>query len=81
VDDIVTKGDISLSNTDFASLSSRSIKGYVVSRKMKVSEALDPLLKTYSFDIIEEDSKLKSKIYNNATSLRTISTTDIGIST
>jgi len=80
LEDIVSKSDISINNIDFTSLSSINVNGYSVSRKMKVSEALDPLLKTYRFDLIEEDNKLKSIVYNNASSLKTISSTEIGVS-
>ena len=77
--DILERG-LDNSQIDVSILSSDNLRGYAISRPMSIKEAITPLLTTYSFELKEEDGKLKA--YKNAgnTNVETINSKLVGVS-
>ncbi len=55
---IVAKSELLSTKYDFSALSSDTVRGYVISKVSDIRSALEPLIATYSFDLIEENDKI-----------------------
>jgi len=49
-----------VSDTNFTSLESIIVDGYIIDAQKTLTAIMDPLAKLYAFDLIEEDGKIKS---------------------
>jgi hypothetical protein len=77
-DDITARSGLPVSKYNYSSLNA-TVKGYHIANKMPIKDALEPLTAAYTFDIIEEDSKIVAKPYSSSnTSIRTLTTQEVG---
>jgi len=77
-EDITARSGLPASKYNYSSLNA-TVKGYHIANKMPIKDALEPLTAAYTFDIIEEDSKIVAKPYSSSnTSIRTLTTQEVG---
>ncbi len=64
-EEITAKSGLSSTKYDYSSLSAININGYIIGRVSTIRSTLEPLMSSYSFELLEEDNKIVAKKLSN----------------